>query len=131
MAYITKQERLVLVFLAAALATGAAVKILRSEPAPPPPRPVEVEFDLAKPKPPVDAAALAEITAPRKINVNTADAAALCELPGIGPSLAARIIAYRDAHGPFGKAEDLAAVEGIGPATVEKLGPLVTCGPPE
>jgi competence protein ComEA len=131
LAYLTKQERLVLIFLAAALATGAAVKILRSEAAPPPPRPVEVEFDLANPKTPVDAEALAEITAPQKINVNAADAAALCELPGIGPSLAGRIVAYRDAHGPFEKAEDLTAVEGIGPATVEKLGPYVTCGTQE
>lgn len=131
MAYLTKQERLVLIFLAAALATGAAVKILRSEAAPRPPRPVEVEFDLATPKPPVDATALAEITAPRKINVNAADVATLCELPGIGPSLAARIVAYRDAHGPFEKVENLAAVEGIGPATVKKFRPYATCGTPE
>jgi competence protein ComEA len=131
LAYLTKQERLVLIFLAAALAAGAAVKILRGEPAPPAPRPLEVEFDLTKPKPSADAAALAEITAPRKIDVNTADAAALCELPGIGPSLAARIVAYRDAHGPFGKAEDLTAVGGIGPATAEKLRPFVTCGAQE
>jgi competence protein ComEA len=131
LAYLTKQERLVLIFLAAALTAGAAVKVLRGERAPPPPKPLEVEFDLATPKAPADAAALADITAPRKINVNTATAAALCELPGIGPYLAARIIAYRDAHGPFEKAEDLDAVEGIGPATVEKLEPHVTCETPE
>jgi comEA protein len=129
--FLTKQERLVVIFLAAALAVGAAVKVLRSERAPPPPRPVEVEFDLAKPKPPLDAAALAEITAPKKINVNAADAATLCALPGIGPAYAARIVAYRENHGPFERPEDLTAVKGIGPATVEKLRPYVTCEAPE
>jgi competence protein ComEA len=129
--YLTKQERLVLIFLAAALAVGAAVKVLRGERAPPPPRPTEVEFDLTKPKPPVDAAALAGITAPEKINVNAADAAVLCKLPGIGHAYAARIVAYREAHGPFEKAEDLTAVEGIGPATVGKIEPYITCEAPE
>ncbi|MEE9457828.1 MAG: helix-hairpin-helix domain-containing protein [bacterium] len=127
MIYLTKQERLVLIFLAAALAVGAAVKVLRGERAPPLPRPVEVEFDLTKPKPPLDAAALTEITAARKINVNAADASELCTLPGVGPVIGRRIVAYREAHGPFEKAEDLSAVEGIGPATVEKLRPYVTC----
>lgn len=130
MIYLTKQERLVLIFLAAALATGAAVKVLRREKAPPPPRPVEVEFDLSKAKPPVDAAALAEITAPEKINVNAAGAEDLCALPGIGPVYAGRIVEYRDAHGPFEKPEGLAAVKGIGPKTVDKLRPYITCGPP-
>ena len=129
MIFLTKQERLVVIFLAAALAVGAAVKVLRSERAPPPPRPTEVEFDLANPKPAVDAAA-AEAAAPEKINVNAADAAALCALPGIGPVFAARIVAYREAHGPFEKAEDLTAVAGIGPRTVDRLRPHITCGPP-
>lgn len=129
MIFLTKQERLVVIFLAAALAVGAAVKVLRSERAPPPPRPTEVEFDLANPKPPVDAAASAD-AAPIKINVNAADAAALCALPGIGPVFAARIVAYREAHGPFEKAEDLTAVAGIGPRTVDRLRPHITCGPP-
>jgi len=124
--YLTKQERLVLIFLAGALAVGAAVKVARGEKAPPSLRPVEIEFDLSKAKAPADAAALAAITAPRKINVNTADAAALCELPGIGPAYAGRIVAYREAHGPFAKPADLAAVKGIGPATVKKLEPYVT-----
>jgi competence protein ComEA len=127
LAYFTKQERLVLIFLAAALAAGAAVKVLRGEKAPPPPRPLEVEFDLATPKAPADAAALAEITAGKKINVNAADAAELCAVPGIGPSLAARIVSYRDAHGLFEQPEDLTAVRGIGPATVKKIEPYISC----
>jgi competence protein ComEA len=128
--FLTKQERLVVIFLAAALAVGAAVKVWRSERATPPPRPTEVEFDLAKPKPPLDAAALAEAAAPRKIDVNAADAEALCALPGIGPVFAERIVAYRERHGPFERPEDLTAVKGIGPRTVDILRRHITCGPP-
>jgi competence protein ComEA len=62
------------------------------------------------------------------INVNTASAAELEALSGIGPVLAARIVAYREAYGPFGSVEDLEAVEGIGPRTVERLAPFVTVG---
>jgi len=63
--YFTRQERLVLIFLACALAAGAAVKVLRGEKAPPPPRPAEAEFDLTKAKPPLEAASLAEAMARR------------------------------------------------------------------
>jgi competence protein ComEA len=58
---------------------------------------------------------------PKKIDVNSASAAELTGLPGIGPVLAARIVAYRAEHGLFRTLEGLAAVKGIGPATVEEL----------
>jgi competence protein ComEA len=55
------------------------------------------------------------------VNVNTADSATLETLPGIGPALAQRIIAYREAEGPFAEIDDLMDVAGIGPATLEKI----------
>jgi competence protein ComEA len=60
-----------------------------------------------------------------RVNINTADAAALETLPGIGPALAQRILDYRQAHGPFTKIEDIMEVSGIGKATFEKLGDLI------
>ncbi|NIT35693.1 MAG: ComEA family DNA-binding protein [candidate division Zixibacteria bacterium] len=81
---------------------------------------------MTKPKPPVDAAALAALAAPKKININAADVEELCELPGVGPVFARRIVAHREAHGSFAKAEDLTAVKGIGPATVKRVEPYVT-----
>ena len=57
--------------------------------------------------------------------MNTADAATLEQLPGIGPALAARIIDHREQVGPFGSLEDLDAVSGIGPAMMERLDGLV------
>jgi competence protein ComEA len=61
--------------------------------------------------------ALAQEVAP--INVNTADAELLAELPGVGPSRAQAIIEEREANGNFENADDLTRVSGIGPATVE------------
>lgn len=60
------------------------------------------------------------------VNINAADAAALEALPGIGPALAARIIAWRESEGPFGAVDDLLAVSGIGPSVLESLRELVT-----
>lgn len=62
---------------------------------------------------------------PGPINLNTADAAALQSLPGIGPVLAGRIVAWRDANGPFPNVDVLGEVSGIGPALMADLRPLV------
>ncbi|MGM9987680.1 MAG: helix-hairpin-helix domain-containing protein [Bacillaceae bacterium] len=56
-----------------------------------------------------------------KINVNKADSNELQTIPGIGPSKAGEIIAYREQNGPFKTVEDLQNVSGIGEKTVEKL----------
>jgi competence protein ComEA len=61
-----------------------------------------------------------------KVNINTADTTALESLPGIGPSLAQRILDYRQAHGPFARIEDIQEVSGIGPATFAKIQDLIT-----
>lgn len=60
------------------------------------------------------------------IDINTADAELLTELPGVGPSRAEAIIEERETNGPFESAEDLTRVSGIGEATVAKLQDQVT-----
>lgn len=60
------------------------------------------------------------------INVNTADAELLAELPGIGPSRAEAIIEERETNGNFESADDLARVSGIGSATVDRMRDQVT-----
>jgi len=58
---------------------------------------------------------------PASIDVDRAGAEELLRLPGIGPSLAARIVAERDSGGPFGGPEGLLRVRGIGTKTLEKI----------
>ena len=60
------------------------------------------------------------------ININTATAEQLDQLPDIGPVLAQRIIAYRDAFGPFSSVEDLLYVNGIGEKTLAKIREYIT-----
>lgn len=55
------------------------------------------------------------------VNVNTATAAELDRLPGIGPSLAQAIIQYREAHGAFATVDSLLLVPGIGKAKLEAI----------
>jgi competence protein ComEA len=49
----------------------------------------------------------------RYVDLNTADAAVLCTLPGVGPSRARALIEYRQQHGPFARVADAAAVPGL------------------
>ncbi len=63
------------------------------------------------------------------ININTAGASELELLPGIGPSIAQRIVDYRDAHGPYSKVDDLANVQGISQRMVDDFRDQVTVGP--
>ncbi|WP_311449743.1 ComEA family DNA-binding protein [Rothia mucilaginosa] len=60
------------------------------------------------------------------VNINTATAEELQSLPRIGPAMAQRIIAWREAHGGFRSVDELDAVPGIGPSMLENLRPLVT-----
>jgi competence protein ComEA len=55
------------------------------------------------------------------VNINQADAATIAKsLDGIGQAKAEAIVAWREAHGPFKKADDLKHVKGIGKATIER-----------
>jgi competence protein ComEA len=60
------------------------------------------------------------------IELNSATAAQLDTLPGIGPATATKIIADREANGPFTSIEDLGRVAGIGPKKLEELKELVS-----
>ncbi|NJD19668.1 MAG: helix-hairpin-helix domain-containing protein, partial [Gemmatimonadetes bacterium] len=61
---------------------------------------------------------------PKPVDVNVADPLALQALPGVGPALARRLVEAR-AGSPFRSVDDLLSVRGLGPATLERLRPLV------
>jgi competence protein ComEA len=62
------------------------------------------------------------------VDLNSADAATLAELPGIGPTLAERIVEFRTLNGPFTSVDGLADVAGITPQRLDTLMPLLTAG---
>lgn len=62
----------------------------------------------------------------KPVDLNSADAERLEQLPGIGPVLAERIIAYRNANGPFQSIDELENVSGIGPKKLAVLRERVT-----
>lgn len=59
------------------------------------------------------------------VEVNRAGTAELAELPGVGATLARRLVEHRDAHGPFRSWDDLRQVKGIGEKTLAGLKPHV------
>ncbi len=72
---------------------------------------------------------MARATSSALIDLNTADAATLETLPGIGPVTAQQIVAHRARNGLFRTIDQLDDVHGIGTATIETLRPLVTVDP--
>ncbi|MGW8957030.1 ComEA family DNA-binding protein [Paenibacillus sp. NPDC055715] len=62
----------------------------------------------------------------KKVNINTATAAELMELPGVGAKKAEAILNYRNQHGPFKRVSDLDHVKGIGAKMLAKMKPYVS-----
>jgi len=64
----------------------------------------------------------------KPVDLNAAGAEELQAVPGIGKSLATRIVAFREKNGAFKSVDDLLKVQGIGEKSLEKLRPFVTVG---
>lgn len=133
----TRSEIAIVGLLCVGLMTGTAVRMFRSTPAGQQVFPyTETDsafaqaaraFHDAQRTPADRGAGTGQV---RSVDINTATAPELVALPGIGPAMAARIIAYRTAHGRFVRIEDLDRVKGIGPATLKKLLPFIRCSSP-
>ncbi len=120
----TAQERgLIILVGLGILAAGLALSIPRIPPATPAIEPIELSgIHILVPT---------FLDRAEKVNLNTATVEELSTLPGIGEVLAARIITYREDHGPFQTLEGLKAVSGIGEKVVEAIAELVNIGDTE
>ena len=70
-------------------------------------------------------AGLLLLLAPDRINLNTAPAAEIMRLPGVGPTLAARIVEHRQKHGPFRRPQEVIIVRGMSAARYRLIAHLV------
>ncbi len=114
--------RIALSLIALLALAGAAWSVVAPEPSP--------GVEIVRPTPSVIAAVLPDdsggTTTPTagpqlSVNLNTASVRQLMALPGIGETLAGRIVAYREQNGPFLRIDQIMAVSGIGTGTYEKL----------
>lgn len=87
---------------------------------------IKNQLRVAPPATVTAAPAVAAAAPAARVNVNTATAAELETVPGIGPVMAQRIIALRTQQGPFESVADLRRVQGIGARTLERIAPHLT-----
>lgn len=65
------------------------------------------------------------------VDLNSASAAELQQIPGIGPATAKSIINFRKKSGPFQRVEDLLAIHGISKTALERMRPYISVKPPQ
>ena len=132
MSGLTQNERRGARVLAIVLAIGTLSDLHRAHapvPAPSPERyaAAPATADTVPPGSPVSNAVRARppaaAVAPQPLDLDSASAADLDRLPGIGPVLAARIVEHRRVHGRFHHVDELLLVHGIGPRLLERLRP--------
>ncbi len=115
---LTKEEKVILIFLALTFVTGAGISAYKKSAQ-------KTELSVRPYK--IEALKEADefIEERRFININSANLDGLRRLPGVGEKLAERIVQYRSAHGAFPSAEELMQVKGIGAKKFEKLKDLI------
>jgi len=126
----TRDERRAFLFLMGVAAAGGAARLVRPRAGAPGAALVAPHLaggDIAAQA--ARARQAAEQTRPlargEQVDLDRADAREIERLPRVGPELARRIVAERDAHGPFGSLEGLGRVPGIGPGTLALMRPVV------
>ena len=130
---VTKTERNVILFLAATLVIGAAIRLYQAT------FPALPQFDYrasdstftvlnaaAEDSVHVAPTNTIRVEESGKLNINTATKQQLMDLPGIGEVTAERILQYRKESGKFTSIEDLRAIKGISKNKLERLSPIIT-----
>ncbi|MFI1913496.1 helix-hairpin-helix domain-containing protein [Nocardia sp. NPDC020380] len=115
--------------LAQQLCDGDQIVIARTTTRPNPQQQGSTVVNAARPTaadPAVPTTSARPTTPPAKVNLNTATEAELDSLPGVGPSTARAILAWRTRHGRFTSIDQLSEIEGIGHSRLARLRPAVT-----
>ena len=122
-----RNEQIILLLLCGILIVGIVIRYLDSKDPDRIPdfevRKNAVEVPPEKEKPEVS-------QAQELIDINSATAKEFERLPGIGPQIAGRIVAYREKNGAFKRVDDITKVRGIGPKTLERLRQHLTMSTP-
>ena len=115
---LTKEEKVILIFLALTFVTGAGISAYKKSAQ-------KTELSVRPYK--IEALKDADefIKERRFININSTNLDELRRLPGVGAKLAERIIAYRSVHGAFSFSEELMQVKGIGEKKFEQFKDLI------
>ncbi len=116
---LTKQEKIILIFLSLSFVAGLGVSAYKKSRQ-------ELELDIQPYK--IDSIREKSdefIERQRSININTFKIDELTRLPGVGEKIAARILDYHKMHGPFKAKEELMQVKGIGQKKLEKIKELI------
>lgn len=113
----------VAVNLAAPLHDGDEIAVPKLGAAVPKARHTRTPHPRASRRPHASRSTHAADLAPGSIDINTANESELQALPGIGPALAARIIAFREINGSFDSVDDLADVSGVTPRMIDDITP--------
>lgn len=126
---LTPTERRVLLFLAGTLVAGAAIRYYQ-ELYPPEwkfdYRAVDSAFAAYQQRIAADTARTAAVAGGKLLNINTASLPDLLSLPGIGRTLAERIVQHREQRGLFAAVDELQNVKGINKKKFEKLKPYIS-----
>ena len=126
---LTRAEQRVLMFLTGTLIVGAGIRLYQ-ETFPTEPRfdyrSIDSSFAVFRESLAVDSARQKLPASGRAIDINAATKEELMSLPGIGATIAERIISFREKEGEFASVEDLQKVKGISKKKLEKLKPHIT-----
>ena len=117
---LTRQEKIILLFLTAFFAAGLGLRAYKNRRQAVDLSVVPYETEAAREK------ADRFIERQRFVNINTFEVDELTRLPGVGKKLAQRIIEYHSLNGPFKAKKELLRVAGIGEKKFEKLEDLIT-----
>ena len=85
-------------------------------------------FAFSADAPPVRRPAAAQVQGQLSVDVNAATEDELVAVPGIGKSIARRIVEFREKNGPYQRVEDLMKVQGIGEKNLQRFRPYLTVG---